>query len=120
MTAPAVPCACGPAHIGDCAGALSICLIPGTLFDATYQLRQSMNGPAVDWPVGTEAQLVFTWGTGTALIIGGTVDGSYLRFSMLSAETELVPRGAQAEVQLRYATDPPGEWRVWRRGWLSC
>lgn len=120
MTAPIMPCTCGTAHLGDCPGELSLCLRPGRVFDGSIQLRNKTTKLPEDWPAGMTARLWFSWGTGTELIIEGTVDGSWLRFHMSPAETELVPRGALARVELNY-TGVEDEWVTWREGRLgSC
>lgn len=96
-------------------GPLKICLKPGRIFNGQFQLRDRDTGLPTDWPVGTAARLWITWGTGTEMIINGTVVGPWLYFQMTAAETELVPRGAIVRVELNYSGDPD-EWRPWREG----
>jgi|SRR5690606_23452129 len=120
MTAPIKPCTCGTVHLGDCPGELSLCLQPARMFDGSVQLRDRTTGLPQDWPPGTSARLWFSWGTGTELIIDGTVDDSWLRFHMTPAETELVPRGALARIEINYTGTEDGWW-IWREGRIgSC
>lgn len=105
--------------LGSCTSDLKVCLQPGRLFDAAIQLYDGVTKMPIDWPDGTQARLVFTWGTGTGLIIPAVVDGSWLRFSMTGEETELVPRGARAAAELNWTGDPD-DWREWREGPVSC
>lgn len=89
------------------------------MFDGSIQLKNKTTGVPEDWPVGTATRLWFSWGTGTELIIDGTVDGSWLRFHMTGAETELVPRGALVRIEINYSGDPDG-WIIWREGRPQC
>jgi hypothetical protein len=109
------PCTCGIVELGDCPGRVRVCLTPGRLFDANVQLKNARTRQPEDWPAGMLTRLEFSWGTGTALYIPGTIDGSWLRFSMTSDETEQVPRGSRTRVELNYTGDPD-DWRTWLEG----
>lgn len=119
MTAPAA-CSCGTVQMNACAGHLDICLTPGYVFDGTVQLRNRLTKLPMDWPDGTSTRMRFSWGTGTELIIGGSVGGSYLRFHMGPDETEQLPRGTMAYIDVNYDVgDDPDMWLPWRKGRLS-
>lgn len=91
-----------------------MCLIPGRAFSGEVQFLNEITRLPQPWPPGTETQLWFSWGTGAVSTVPGTVDGSFLEFSMTSSETELIPRGSLARVEVRYG--PGEEWIVWREG----
>jgi len=98
----------------SCPGRLSLCINSGFVWDGTLTLR-TRSGTLQDWPAGTATRIRFTWGTGTELVIAGTVDGPYLRFHMSPAETEQLPRGTIATVDLNYDGGDPDLWRpTWR------
>ena len=118
MTSPV--CTCGIVHMDDgCPGPLSICITPGFVWDGTIRLTNRLTRQSQDWPAGTSTRIRFNWGTGTELVIQGTVDGPYLRFHMTPAETEQLPRGTRATVDLNYDNGDPQMWRPWRTGRLS-
>lgn len=114
MTSPIV-CACGTVHVGSCAGSMDICIDTGFVWDGSVQLTDR-RGNALDWPVGTSTRIRFSWGTGTELVIAGTVDGPYLRFHMSGAQTEQLPRGTLAVIDVNYDGGDPDMWRPWRKG----
>ena len=114
MTTP-TPCTCGEiVQLGDRVGKMRLWLRPGRVFDGTIQLRGKDTGLPEDWPAGMEARLVLSWGTGTELMVPGSVDASFLRFHMDPDETETVPQRATGTIQLRYAGDTG--WRDWVEG----
>lgn len=114
MTSPDRPCTCGVARLGDRVGELEVHLYPGRPLTGSFQLRDR-SGVPLSWPADMAARLWFSWGTGAALIIPGTVGDSWLRFQMTPAETEQVPRGATVRVELNY-TGGPDDWMPWRQG----
>jgi hypothetical protein len=89
---------------------------PGFVFDGTFQLINRLTKLPMDWPVGTGTRFRISWGTGTELLIAGTVDGSYLRFHMTGAQTELVPRRSMMVIDINYDSGNPLLWRPWRAG----
>lgn len=89
---------------------------PGFVFDGEIQMVSPQGGVPVDWPVGTSARMRVSWGTGTEIVFDGTIDGSYLRFHLTAAETELIPRGALVTVDVNYNSGDPDMWRPWRQG----
>lgn len=117
MTSP-VTCLCGGAvvRMSSCPGPMSICMSPGYVFEGEVQQINRLNGLAQDWPVGTTTRLRISWGTGTEMIVPGVVAGSYLRFEMTGAETEQIPRGALATIDVNYDAGDPDLWRPWRAG----
>lgn len=115
MTSPEI-CTDGSVSIdGGCVGPLRLCISTGFVWDGTVKLRTKLGADA-NWPAGTAARLRFSWGTGTELIIAGTVDGPYLRFHMTAAETEQLPRGTSATIDLNWDNGDPTMWRPWRTG----
>ena len=119
MTRPDL-CTCGTAYMdGGCPGAMSICLVPGYVWDGSIQFTDRRGLPQ-DWPAGTSTRIRFSWGTGTELVVPGTVDGAYLRFHMTAAETEQLPRGTRATVDVNYDNGDPEMWRPWRTGIISA
>lgn len=108
-------CAGGQVAMNSCAGPIDLCIEPGFVWDGTVKLRTKL-GSDMDWPAGTSTRIRFSWGTGTELIIDGTVDGPYLRFHMSNVETEQLPRGTWGTVDLNYDSGDPAMWRPWRRG----
>lgn len=98
-----------------CPQPMHLCISTGFVWDGTIRLRDR-SGNDVDWPAGTAVRIRFSWGTGTELIIPGTVDGPYLRFHMTPAETEQLPRGSIATVDLNWDSGDPELWRPWRTG----
>lgn len=101
--------------MNSCAGSIDLCIEPGFVWDGTIKLRTKF-GSDMDWPAGTSTRIRFSWGTGTELVIDGTVDGPYLRFHMSNVETEQLPRGTWGTVDLNYDSGDPAMWRPWRRG----
>lgn len=118
MTSPAT-CICGTVHLNGCPGRLDICLVPGYLFDETYTNRNPKTGAVEDWPAGTTARIRFSWGTGTGLTIPAVIMGADLTVFLTSAETEQIPRGALATIDLNYDAGDPDMWRPWRQGRIS-
>lgn len=106
--------------MSSCPAPLHVCLSPGYVFEGEVQQISKTTGAPMDWPVGTQTRLRITWGTGTEMLIPGTVDGSYLRFEMTGAETEQVPRGAVATIDVNYDAGDPDMWRPWRAGPISA
>lgn len=111
MTSPAT-CYCGTVHANGCPGRLAICFTPGYLFEWEYTNPQG-------WPDGTTARIRFSWGTGTELIIPAVIIGAVLTVFMSGAETEQVPRGSLATIDLNYDSGDPDMWRPWRQGHVS-
>lgn len=101
-----------------CPGVLRICLTPGYVFDGSVRLQDNRGNP-LNWPVGTTTRMRFSWGTGTELTITGTVDNELLVFHMEPDETEQLPRGTVATIDLNYDGDP-NHWRPWRTGRIGC
>lgn len=119
MTSP-VTCTCGVVHADGCPGMLTLCLVPGFVFDWTWKLTSRLTGYPQDWPVGTTSRMRFSWGTGTELIIPNEIDGPYIRVHMTSEETELVPRSAMVAIDLNFDSGDPELWRPWRAGRVSA
>ena len=118
MTSP-VDCTCHTVQANGCPGRLVICLSQGYVFDWTYTNRDRQTGLPQDWPDGTSARIRFSWGTGTELIIPAVVIGAELTVFMTGAETEQIPRGARATIDLNYDGGDPDMWRPWRQGHIS-
>lgn len=109
MTSPEI-CVSGAVTQTGCTGHISLCINPGFVWDFAIKLKTKLGADA-DWPAGTETRIRFSWGTGTELIIPGTVDGPYLRFHMLPSETEQLPRGTWATVDVNFDSGDPDLWR---------
>lgn len=109
MTSPEISTS-GIVSLGGCLGRVSLCITPGFVWDGTIKLRTRLGSDA-DWPAGTACRIRFSWGTGTELVIDGTVDGPYLRFHMTAAETEQLPRGTTYVVDVNYDNGDPDLWR---------
>jgi hypothetical protein len=118
MTSPEI-CTGGTVSLDGCAGPMSLCISAGFVWDGTVALRTKRGAPA-DWPDGTATRLRFTWGTGTELIVAGTVDGTYLRFHLTADETAQLPRGTIATIDLNWDGGDPDLWRPWRTGRIGC
>jgi hypothetical protein len=112
-----MPSTDGDPIIGDCVGGLRICLTANRVFDATFTYQVS--GVDTPWPDDTQGRLVFNWGTGTDLIVAGTVDSQYLRFHLEPDQTELVPKGSTVTIEMCWDGNPD-HWRPWRRGRVEC
>lgn len=95
-----------------CLGHITLCIHPGFVWDFAIKLKTTLGADA-DWPAGTETRIRFSWGTGTELIIAGTVDGPYLRFHLDPNETEQLPRGTVATIDVNFDSDP----LLWRPKW---
>lgn len=104
--------------MNSCPAPLSICMTPGFVFEGEVQQIDSVTKLPVDWPVGTTTRMRISWGTGTEMIIAGTVDGAWLEFTLSGAQTEQIPRGALITLDVNYDGDPL-LWRPWRAGRLS-
>lgn len=109
MTSPDF-CISGNVTQSDCLGRITLCVSPGFVWDFTIKLRTKLGADA-DWPTGTSTRIRFSWGTGTELAIDGTVDGPYLRFHMTPAETEQLPRGTVAVIDVNFDNGDPDLWR---------
>lgn len=118
MTSPA-PCNCGTVVMNGCPGHIDLCVVPGFVFDGSVQLLNRLTRLPMDWPDGTETRIRFSWGTGTELIIAGTVEDSYLHFHMDPDETEQLPRHTRATIDVNYDAGDPDLWRPWRTGRIS-
>lgn len=118
MTSPAT-CGCGTVHANGCPGRLAICFVPGYLFEWEYTNRNPQTGAVEEWPEGTTARIRFSWGTGTELVIPAVVIGAELTVFMTGAETEQIPRGSLATIDLNYDAGDPDMWRPWRQGHVS-
>lgn len=114
MTGPEM-CAGGTVAMDGCAGRMSLCIDTGFVWDGTVTLRSAL-GSLKDWPFGTACRIRLSWGTGTELTVAGTVDGPYLRFHLSAAQTEQLPRGTVATLDLNWDGGDPDMWRPWRRG----
>ena len=117
MTSPEI-CVSGAVAQTGCTGHITLCISPGFVWDFAIKLRTKLGADA-DWPAGTECRIRFSWGTGTELIIAGTVDGPYLRFHMTPAETEQLPRGTIARVDVNFDAGDPDLWRPKWEGRVS-
>lgn len=104
--------------MNSCPAPLSICMTPGFVFEGEVQAIDPATKLPVDWPVGTTTRMRISWGTGTEMIVPGTVDGSWLEFTLSGAQTEQIPRGALITLDVNYDGDPL-LWRPWRAGRLS-
>lgn len=105
--------------MNSCPAPLSICMSAGFVFEGEVQAIDPVTKSPVAWPVGTTTRMRVSWGTGTEMVFPGTVDGSWLRFTLTGAETEQIPRGALITLDVNYDGDPD-LWRPWRAGHLSA
>lgn len=105
--------------MNSCPAPLSICMSAGFVFEGEVQAIDPVTKSPVAWPVGTTTRMRVSWGTGTEMVFSGTVDGSWLRFTLTGAETEQIPRGALITLDVNYDGDPD-LWRPWRAGRLSA
>jgi hypothetical protein len=105
--------------MNGCPAPLSICMSAGFVFEGEVQQIDRATKQPVDWPVGTQTRMRISWGTGTEMIVPGTVDGSWLEFMLTGAETEQIPRGALITLDVNYDGGDPLLWRPWRAGRLD-
>jgi hypothetical protein len=105
--------------MNGCPAPLSICMSAGFVFEGEVQQIDRATKQPVDWPVGTQTRMRISWGTGTEMIVPGTVDGSWLEFMLTGAETAQIPRGALITLDVNYDGGDPLLWRPWRAGRLD-
>jgi hypothetical protein len=119
MTSPEIIYTGGPVAMDGCPLPMHLCISTGFVWDGVITRRTQL-GAEADWPAGTATRIRFSCGTGTELIIAGTVDGPRLVFHMTAAETEQLPRGTVATVDLNWDSGDPDLWRPWWTGGISC
>lgn len=118
MTSP-VDCTCGTVRADSCPGRLEICMSQGYVFEWTYTRRNPETNAPQDWPAGTQARIRFSWGTGTEVTYPAIIIGAELTIFLSGAETEQIPRGSLATIDVNYDGGDPDLWRPWRQGRIS-